>query len=552
MKDTKNIQNQMSAIKRHIQELENAIVTQKRQLAEEREKPDPSYAAAIVTGIVIFVIACATAGFNEIVSIVLFVVALVSYLAMKKRTNGEIRERENIIASMEHAIDRYRDDIADDKKKLKALEAELLNPFSDTDLLTMEMTPQNIAYLEKEAVAVFKFKIEHPAFIMLKSWFLRYMPVDFLNASQQQKQNYETCLQKLEASGSWILQVVKRYCDAYAASYTLQIVKGAMGGSRHSVAMESSAVMTKYMGNLRVAQTKAEDDFICLLIQAMDDFEAYVENDDFYVQPEGLDKYCAPLTPEECESARVLVESRISAFLSDIVKAKSTAPLAKYLCATGTHMLYTFKDTLTSVKVNRWFTELINDLTEGYRQGLPPSNVSLPIYLFYHLSQVWKNEYEVFQQMQERLENAIRKNINDYNQSIQDVINSAERKLQEIAQKQRMTPDALEQFRKSPGYAQLIAESKQDTLVMFSKPLAQFGVQNPRAVLNGDVSVTHAAKEMFLHSIPSKTYDDFFALNVVFPNLTPSASDKQFLALFCQFLTLFKMSDKMIDSLLFK
>ena len=319
MRDIKLAQKQLPVLEQELAQLEkeNQEIQDKadwyyRHTLSKRKSAKVFLIIGLILGVIFMIAQSFGMGvFVAILAIVLFVVSL-------KKADSYVDEYR----FCHKRITGFPSKIEEKQKEIIKYKAMIDNPFDDIDLYTYEMTPESISALEDEVMLLLKHKIDNIQFTIDKRcWLLANMPLDFMNPNPQESKRHDACLQKLEESGSWILQVTKRFCDAYAASYTLSIVDQAL----HNINTEDNETvrvagkeyrtreapyLDRYMKDFRVAETKKEDEFINLLYTALQSVDP--DNDtEVWVFPYGIEKFSLPQTPEEAEETRRFIEHKV-------------------------------------------------------------------------------------------------------------------------------------------------------------------------------------------------------------------------------------------------
>ena len=165
---------------------------------------------------------------------------------------------------------------------------------STINLLTIDMTPDNIARIEDEAISHFKSRSKTPgAAFDTDHWLLQYLP---LVGEDDAEAAYDQIADKLYDSGSLILQMLQCYRRTYRI-FSLEAVKAAllsMQGIENPEGFDAKQMLIcMEEHNLRRANSSKENDFL-------DAFVAYCKayhapGAASYFDLDGLDAYYMPV-----------------------------------------------------------------------------------------------------------------------------------------------------------------------------------------------------------------------------------------------------------------
>lgn len=150
------------------------------------------------------------------------------------------------------------------------------------DLLTIELTPENIRLIEDEAISLFRIHSKTEP-INFEHWLLRYIPTEVMGDSNQK--NNEAIARELYQSGSWILQVL----GSYRSAIIVAIVSKRLNPS----GQEKSFIRDRMQFyRLHHAQTQKENEFLEVFLEYCK--RHHQSNRGLAISADGVEEYFSP------------------------------------------------------------------------------------------------------------------------------------------------------------------------------------------------------------------------------------------------------------------
>ena len=472
---------------------------------------------------------CILVMINKMVAgLIVFVPSLILFFVIRKSANSYQDEYDILKIKIEN----LNIQIADGEEKIQTFKNIIDNPFNDIDLYTYEMTPQSIVKLEDEAILLFKHKSNNPDFYINKRcWLLANLPLDIMNQDEKEQECHEACMQKLDDSESWILQVTRRFCTAYFASCMLQVVDYAVHTTEgQTVSDKKAASITDYMKDLRAAQTEREDEFIQILYHAL---EVNNKDDvaDIRILPYGLERYLMSPTPEKQTVIQKSVEDKIIQLLQKI----NSKDIPSYELIMMPYLEYylEYKCGLTDLHPRIWL-ENTRTTIKATKQPSDSFYVNILValedfFLSHH------NRYKT-------VEPQIKQIFDDAEQEAREAVRNARRMIEEQMDRMGMTPSAREQYRRNNSERVIIEKALEPIVETTRKAGVECSVGS-----DGIFFPYGHEGAMYLHSLSLSTTKDCLHLQDYFGDRSINLHEHQCLLMVRQLLFQYKTSDETLE-----
>lgn len=529
MKDWLSAQKNLSALEKELAELE-------KQQKEFEQKADWYYdhtlskrktaKVFLVLGFVLGGIAMIARSFG--IGLLLALIGLILFIVLRWKSDQHVDDYH----FLQKRLENFPSKIDETQKEIENCKDIISNPFDDIDLYSYEMTHETITKLEDEVMLLFKHKSEHPEFYINKQcWLLTNLPLDIMNQDEKEQECHEACMQKLDDSESWILQVTRRFCTAYFASCMLQVVDYAVHTTEgQTVSDKKAASITDYMKDLRAAQTEREDEFIQILYHAL---EVNNKDDvaDIRILPYGLERYLMSPTPEKQTVIQKSVEDKIIQLLQKI----NSKDIPSYELIMMPYLEYylEYKCGLTDLHPRIWL-ENTRTTIKATKQPSDSFYVNILValedfFLSHH------NRYKT-------VEPQIKQIFDDAEQEAREAVRNARRMIEEQMDRMGMTPSAREQYRRNNSERVIIEKALEPIVETMRKAGVECSVDS-----DGIFFPYGHECAMYLHSLSLSTTKDCLHLQDYFGDRSINLHEHQCLLMVRQLLFQYKTSDETLE-----